>query len=338
MAPTDVINGARTTDDAEGRSSVPPDHRLPRPGTTTARPMDQPRDPLARSLGWFSVALGTSQVLTPGLVIRAAGLRNTPGRRAVMRLIGVRELAAAAGILGPGDTEPFLWARVAGDAMDLTLLGLALRKRETGRLRVALATLSVLGVTVADTVAALRHPAPGHDERGGSRMHTQAAVTVNRDVDEVYRFWHDFENFPRFMTHVDSVERTGNTTSHWKATAPGGAVEWDAEMVADVPGERIQWRSRPGAQLENSGVVRFRPAPGNRGTELIVELDYQPPAGALGEVIAKVFGEESTMQVKDDLRRFKQVMETGQVVRSESTPEGERTGRLLRQRPAQPLP
>jgi uncharacterized membrane protein len=161
-------------------------------------------------------------------------------------------------------------------------------------------------------------------------MHVKKAITVNRSPDEVYRFWHDFQNLPRFMDHLESVKVTGDRRSHWKAKAPAGkTVEWDAEIVEDRPNELIAWRSVDGADVRNSGSVRFVPAPGGRGTEIRVELEYAPPGGVIGATIAKLFGEEPAQQVGSDLRRLKQVLETGEVVKSEATVHG-------RSHPAQP--
>jgi uncharacterized membrane protein len=140
------------------------------------------------------------------------------------------------------------------------------------------------------------------------------------------------------MGHLEQVERSGNGRSRWRAKGPVGTVKWDAEVVEDRPGELISWRSVDGSSVQNSGTVRFVDAPGDRGTEIHVDLDYRVPGGAVGTAVAKVLGEEPTQQVKDDLRRFKQVAETGVLMRSEGTPEGQHAGRMLKQRPAQPLP
>ncbi|MDP9020301.1 MAG: SRPBCC family protein, partial [Actinomycetota bacterium] len=171
---------------------------------------------------------------------------------------------------------------------------------------------------------------------GHVRAH--AAITVNRPPGEVYRLWRDVENLPRFMAHLESVHGEGDVRSHWVARAPGGrTVEWDAEVVEDLPGELVAWRSLQGADVANSGTVRLAPAPGGRGTEVRVEVEYQPPLGAVGAAAARLFGEQPAQQIEDDLRRFKQVVETGEVVRSEGSPDGTRTQRQLHQRDAQPL-
>jgi uncharacterized membrane protein len=154
-------------------------------------------------------------------------------------------------------------------------------------------------------------------------MDVKAAITVNRSPDELYQFWHNFENLPRFMQHLESVQVTGEKRSHWKATAPAGAtVEWDAEVVDDRPNELIAWRSLDGTDVSNSGTVRFVPAPGGRGAEAHVEMRYDPPGGALGATVAKLFGEEPSQQVNDDLRHFKQVLETGEIATSDASAKG----------------
>lgn len=151
-------------------------------------------------------------------------------------------------------------------------------------------------------------------------MHVKKTITVNRPPDEVYRYWHDFENLPNFMDHLESVRTTGEGRSHWKAKAPvGQTVEWDAEIVEDRANELIAWRSIEGADVDNKGSVRFKPAPAGQGTEVHVELEYSPPGGVIGAAVAKLFGEEPSQQIGSDLRAFKQVMETGEVVRSDAS-------------------
>ncbi|GLX11262.1 SRPBCC family protein [Microbispora sp. NBRC 16548] len=178
-----------------------------------------------------------------------------------------------------------------------------------------------------------RRPEAAPDE--GLDLH--AAVTVRRPRDQVYRFWHRFERLPTFMTHVESVTTVGGVT-HWTARGPAGkAVEWDAEIVEDLRDEVISWRSTGTALVPNSGTVRFCEAPGGRGTEVRVHLRYDPPGGRAGLAVARLLGEHPEQQVRDDLRRFKQVMETGEVVRSEGSPEGARAVRQLRRRPARPV-
>jgi uncharacterized membrane protein len=169
-------------------------------------------------------------------------------------------------------------------------------------------------------------------------MDMLATTTVRREPSDVYDFWHDFANLPRFMTHLDSVVETGPNATHWTATAPfGQVVEWDAETTEDVPGSSIAWRSVGESLVPNQGKVWFVPAPGGQGTEVHVVLAYHLPGGAIGKAAAKYFGEEPHQQLDDDLRRFKQVMETGEVVRSDGAPWGKRARHEFPQRAAQPL-
>jgi uncharacterized membrane protein len=168
-------------------------------------------------------------------------------------------------------------------------------------------------------------------------MEARTATTINAPPETVYEAWRDVTRLPQFMYHLEAVTSTDDRRSHWVANAPAGTtVEWDAEITEDVPGERIAWRSVDGASVENSGVVELVPAPGGRGTELRVTIQYTPPGGALGSALAKLLGEEPTQQVSDDVRRFKQLTETGEIARSDGAPWGTRTANIGHQQDAQP--
>jgi uncharacterized membrane protein len=157
-------------------------------------------------------------------------------------------------------------------------------------------------------------------------VRVRKAITINKPRQELYDFWRDLGNLPRFMRHLERVEVTGNR-SHWVARAPLGAeVSWDAEIVEDVPGERISWRSVEGSEIPNHGSVTFADAPGNRGTEILVELHYDMPASYLGAAVARMFGEEPYFQINEDLRRMKSLLETGVIPSIEGQPHGERGG------------
>lgn len=167
-------------------------------------------------------------------------------------------------------------------------------------------------------------------------LHVTKSVSINCPRDDVYRFWRDFENLPRFMQHLQKVTAISERRSHWVANGPAGmTVEWDAEIVADRTDELISWRSLPGSDITNEGSVRFTDAPADRGTVVHVELHYEAPAGNAGAAIAKLFGEEPSQQIQDDMRRFKQVLETGEVVLSDGSPEGAGQG-MFKQRASQP--
>jgi len=146
-------------------------------------------------------------------------------------------------------------------------------------------------------------------------------VTINRPPEDLYRFWRNFENLPRFMRHLESVSETGAGRSHWVAKAPAGStVEWDAEIYNEKEGEMIAWRTLEGADVASAGSVHFEEAPGGRGTLMRVVLKYDPPAGKLGAIIARLFGENPEQQIAEDLGRFKQLMETGEVATTEGQP------------------
>ncbi len=153
----------------------------------------------------------------------------------------------------------------------------------------------------------------------------EKTVTINSSPEELYRFWHDFENLPRFMKHLKHVKVYDEKRSHWIANAPlGNSVEWDAEIINDQENHLIAWASVEGADIDNSGFVRFQPAPNGRGTEVKVVIEYNPPGGAIGAAVAKLFGEEPEQQIGDDLRRFKQIIEAGEIATTEGQPVGSR--------------
>jgi uncharacterized membrane protein len=152
--------------------------------------------------------------------------------------------------------------------------------------------------------------------RSGLRRTTNV-ITVNRPTEEVYEFWRNFENLPRFMEHLVSVRVDSPMRSHWEAKAPAGrTVEWDAEIVNEVPNEIIAWKSVGEPDVPNAGSVNFSDAPGGRGTIVRVTLDYEPPAGRIGALLSHFFSEEPDHQIREDLRKFKQLMETGEITTS----------------------
>jgi uncharacterized membrane protein len=163
--------------------------------------------------------------------------------------------------------------------------------------------------------------------RTGQGIYARKSVTINLPREQLYRIWRNFENLPRFMNHlqrVDVDEATGGTRSHWVSRAPlGREVQWEAEMTEERENEFIAWRSLPGSAVKSIGSVQFMDAPGGRGgTVVTVEMEYNPPAGSLGAAFAKLFGEEPGQQLRDDLRHFKQIMETGEVPSVEGQPSG----------------
>jgi uncharacterized membrane protein len=171
----------------------------------------------------------------------------------------------------------------------------------------------------------------GSDTRrklGGRRgIHVEESVTINRPVGEVYRFWRDFENLPQFMRHLESVAMREAGISHWVAKGPAGTrVEWDARIINEVDNKVIGWQSLEGSTVATAGSVNFDET--DRGTQVRVRLQYSPPAGKLGSTVAWLFGEEPSQQIHEDLRRFKALLETGEI----PTTEGQSSGRSSRSR------
>lgn len=232
----------------------------------------------------------------------------------------------APGAPAPGQTQPRGTVQNIGDTERivsvasgtlLVLLGLSRRSRLAG------GALAGAGALLA------YRGARGHSrvyerlgvERPNAPVEIIQSVTVNRPPAEVYGFWRELENLPRFMRHLRSVERLSDARSHWvaRSVGTGQRVEWDAEIVEDVPNELLRWRSLPNGGLQHSGEVRFRPAPGGRGTEVHVHMEYRPPLGmALGALMYPF----SKQMLKEEIRRLKQVLETGEIPTIEGQPSG----------------
>jgi uncharacterized membrane protein len=157
---------------------------------------------------------------------------------------------------------------------------------------------------------------------GGPRgIHVEHSVTINRPVSEVYRFWRNFENLPKFMQHLESVAVREEGVSHWIARGPGGMrVEWDARIINEIPNRVIAWQSLKGSTIASAGAVNFDET--DRGTVVHVHLQYNPPGGKLGAAVAYIFGEEPNLQVQEDLRNFKRLMETGELPTTAGQPRG----------------
>ncbi|MBK8904988.1 MAG: SRPBCC family protein [Anaerolineaceae bacterium] len=146
-------------------------------------------------------------------------------------------------------------------------------------------------------------------------------VTVNCAPEEAYRFWRNLENLPHFMTHLETVEMGENGRSHWKVKTPAGiTLAWDAQIVADQPNRLIQWRTLPEAAVQHAGQVQFNPAPTGRGTEVTAQFHYEPPGGLVGEAFAYLTNTLTEQLLREEVRRFKHVMETGEVPTIEGQP------------------
>jgi uncharacterized membrane protein len=277
---------------------------------------------IATGLGWFSIGLGAAEMFSPGILSRIIGVRNKTTNRALLRFYGARELAAGVGILTQRQPAGWLWARVGGDMVDLSTLGLAFASSRTNKTKLIVSTAAVAGVTALDIYAGqqlTKQSGWGGTTREG-RVRASRNIIIDRPPEEVYRFWRDLENAPRFMPRVESVQRTGEGTWRWTAKGPGGrSIHWESETVEDQPNSLLSWRSVKGSLFKHSGTTRFERAPGDRGTIVRVEMEYSLPAGAVVANLAKLFGAEPGQRLDSALRAAKQILETGDIVQSDAS-------------------
>lgn len=205
------------------------------------------------------------------------------------------------------------WSAIAGGGA-LAVLGLSRRSKSGTALAAVGGTLAYLGTRLSSV--------PG-------QLTARSSVLLNCSREEAYRFWHDFENLPRFMRHIYSVSKTADDRYHWTALTPMGAhLSWDAEIVADRANELISWRSLPGSEIEVDGSVEFRTAPADRGTIVEAIVIYRPPAGPIGRTVAKFLGSYPSFVMRQDLRRFKALVETGEVPTIEGQTHGPRSTKV----------
>src|SRR5688500_17636004 len=157
----------------------------------------------------------------------------------------------------------------------------------------------------------------------GKGVDVEKSVTINAPPEQLYRFWRNFENLPRFMYNLEAVQVRDGNRSHWVAKGPAGkSVDWEAEIINEVPNELIGWRSIEGSEISDAGAVHFTPATGGRGTEVKVHLRYDPPAGKFGATVSRILGEDPAVNVEEDLRRLKMLVETGEIATTEGQPSG----------------
>jgi uncharacterized membrane protein len=287
----------------------------------------------ARALGLLSVGLGLAGLLAPRAIGQLIGMR---GHESLLRFVGARELTSGVGLLTQEKATPWLWSRVAGDAMDLGLLGTALRPSNPDRGRTAGAILAVAAITAIDIAASVgetKQPREAFRAAKGEReMLIEHTIGVNRTPQECYTFWREVSNLAKFSPMIETVTPLDERRSHWVLRGPGGAkVEWDSEITVDRPGERIAWHSLSGP-VHHAGVVRFERAPGGRGTFVSAMMHYQPRGGRFAAGLAKLLGKDPNHQVREDLRRFKSLIETGEIPSTRGQPSGRRSfiGRMTR--------
>jgi uncharacterized membrane protein len=265
-----------------------------------------PSGALSRGRGWFSIALGLTEIAMPRLFSRWIGLEPRARTSWILRAVGVRELAAGVSLLAmPHRPEP-LWSRVIGDAMDLALLGMGARSRRRHAMRLAGALTAVASATALDVLAARRT----------QRVYTEAnkpvifSTTINKPPAEVYAFFRRLSQLPRVMDYLESVREADSTFSHWVAKLPlGERIAWDVKIVEDRRGELIAWRSVQGSLVDITGRATFTRTLGRDTTDVRVEmkLDFGTRSSAS---VARFF---TRSQLEGDLRRLKQVLEAGDV-------------------------
>lgn len=289
---------------------------------------------LAEGLGWFSVALGAAAIVAP----KTLGTLSGVGRRGVARSVGVRELATGIGILTQRNPAPWLWSRVVGDVIDLAVLATGMRPGSPSRGRAAMSFATVAGILAVDALAAshlTRHA--GHPLVSGvaapTDLYFETSIATTRSPEECYSFWRNVENLPRFMNSLESVKALDERCFRWVAKGPGTAtLEWDCEITEDRPGSALAWRTLNGAEVPNAGSVLFEPASEGRGTIVRLSIHYSPVGGRLTAALAKLLRQDPQTQVQEDLRRFKQLLEAGEIATTKGQPAGRRSliGRAAR--------
>lgn len=285
---------------------------------------------VTQGLGWVSLALGTAALLGSRRLGTAIGME---GREALLRVAGARELVAAWGLLRSGESTPWLWARVAGDVMDLAMLGAS--ATQAARQPRALKALGVVAaVTAVDVWAALGASSKQYTRPQGRAYSARSAegtlaetIVVKKTPEECYRYWRKLAQLPSFMPLLRSVVEIDEARSHWVFEGPAGVqLEWDSQITHDEPGRRIAWRSLPNSQLAHAGVVRFSEATGKRGTLVRLTADYRllPQFGGSRHLVSLI-QKAPRARLREDLRRFKALLETGVLPTTEGQPHGRRS-------------
>lgn len=280
---------------------------------------------LARALGWFSISLGAAQILAPRGLARFIGVNPRP---ALLRMLGAREITSGIGIL-TGGRKPAgaMWSRVAGDAMDLALLGAALTSPASKKGRVAAAAAAVAGVTALDVICS-QNLSRSQNDAAETKIEIERSITVGKSASELYSLWREPNTLRQIMRHFAEITPLGANAAHWKINALplGRVIEWNTNNTEDRAGEFISWKSADQTQFSNEGSVSFRPATGNRGTVVTLRFRFAPPGGAAGMAAAKLFDFVPDKLVGQSLRSFKSLAETGEIPTLERNSSARGTG------------
>lgn len=220
-------------------------------------------------------------------------------------------LAAGLGLAAYG----LIRKRGSGAGLAAAVVGGALMKRG---LTAHCDAYHLMGINTSQTGDDTRSALGGH-----SGVHVDESVTINQPIEILYRFWRNLENLPRFMRHLESVERVTDTLSRWRAKGPGrSTIEWNAEIINEVPNQVIGWRSIEHSDVVSAGSVNFDDAGPGRGTRVRVRLQYSPPGGKVGAAVAKLLGRDPGSEIREDLRQFKQMLEAGELPTTAGQPRG----------------
>lgn len=278
---------------------------------------------VARALGWFSVGLGAVEILGGKQLGAVLGMESKTG---LLRAYGVREVGVGVGILTAPKTPPpgWLWARFAGDMVDIATLLAALENKDK-RANVAVALAAVGGVTVLDFICAqqLSHMAQTKanastpTDRPNLSAVGESYITVNRSADELMARWNEPEMFANVMGGFADVKPSGDGAIQWMVHTPLHTdLTWTTRMTEgeNDGNQSVRWESLPGGDVPNRGTVTFKGgAPGGRGTEVALKFEFDPPGGAIGDAAAKILGFAPGILASGVLRRFKALIETGEI-------------------------
>ena len=278
----------------------------------------------ARALGWFSIGLGLAEAVATRRSGRGLGLEPYGG---LLRIFGAREIATGNGILALRDPTLGIWARVGGDAVDLATLGTALSSAKGKRDRLGAALGTVAAITAVDLFCARQL---SEQRRAAATPATveERSLSIGRSADELYRLWREPATFATIMGSVAAVTALADGRSRWTISGPRGrTLTWETQIVDEQPSELLQWRSTPKGKVVSEGLVRFRPAPGDWGTEVSLQLHITPQGGLLSRAMPRALGGGSRPLLGQVLRRFKSLAETGEVPRISSQPAARNDGR-----------
>ena len=272
---------------------------------------------IARGLGWFSVGLGLTELVSGKTLDRYLG---TGGHQGTLRLFGLRELAAGAIILAQKEPSAgSVWSRVGGDVMDLIFLGKALEEQRsrTKQERLGVATATVVVITALDVYCAWKlsqSSKPKGEAMEEDPTSVETSITLNGSPAELYQLWRDPQTLPQVMGHFATVTATADDRAHWSVNGPvKTSLQWDSQIVQEEPGSFVRWYSTQGAKIPNGGSIRFHPAPVGRGTVATLSIDFHPPGGSFGQAAAKVLGIVPKVLADKALRRFKSLAESGEI-------------------------